>query len=175
MEPSDLTRIFLEQRESLYAYVLALSGDHAASEEVFQEIGVAVLREAAKGTSPEDASAWLRGVARNRTADHFRALARRRGIECAFDSFADVVDQTLSEQPESGVADPGEVDRLRDCLRHLAPRARSIVDARYQHGRALAEIARDIAWSEGAVKVALAKARRALADCLSRGRVQEAL
>ncbi len=172
MEPADLTKRFLEQRDSLYAYVLALTGEHAVAEEVFQEVGVAVLSEAAKGTVPDDTAAWLRGLARHRIADHYRLVARRRGMERGFDRLEEVVELAFSEETPDPAADQADLVHLRACLENLAPRARAIVDARYQRNQSLAEIAGSVDWTEAAVKSALAKARKALAQCITRQRAR---
>ena len=170
MTQDALTRRFLESRNSLFSYLLALSGDPAVSEEVFQEIGISVLRESARGVEPADPDAWLRGVARNRLADHYRAEKRKHTREIGFDAFADVVDRAFAEHPPTA-ADPEDIPRLRACLERLAPRARSIVDARYRDDQGLDEIAEDLGWTINSVKVALSRARKALGECISRRRL----
>lgn len=170
MTQDALTRRFLENRNSLFSYLLALAGDPAVAEEVFQEIGVTVLRESANGAEPADPEAWLRGVARHRLADHYRAEKRKHSREIGFAAFADVVEQAFAEHPPAA-ADPGEILRLRACLDQLAPRARAIVDARYRDDQCLDEIAEDLGWTTNSVKVALSRARKALGECIARRRL----
>lgn len=164
----DLVRVFLAEQDGLYAYIAALAGDPAVAEEVFQEVGLSVMREAGRGTVPDDAAAWLRGLARNRVMDHFRIQARRRGRERSFDELAAVIDDAFVERADEPAFDVADVRRLRECLQRLAPRARSLVELRYRRGLDNPGIAKAVGWSVDAVKVALSKARRALGECLAR-------
>lgn len=172
MQGKDLVGIFVEQKDSLYAYMAALAGDPAVAEEAFQELGLCVMREAARGTEPDNVAAWLRGLARNRVMDRFRTLARQRGHERRFDDLAAAVDLAFDEHADEPAFDEGDAGRLRTCLQKLAPRARQLIDQRYQHGHDSARIASDLGWSANAVKVALSKARKALGECLQRLRAQ---
>lgn len=176
MKSEDLPSEFVRQRESLYAYILALTADRDVAEEVLQEIGVAILTEASRGTEPESVVPWLRGLARHRTADHYRRIAVRERRETRLESFAEVVDQAFSEYSDLTDEQGRRLAFLQDCLSELTERVRGLVDRRYRLGRTVEAIALEVGWTAGSVKVALVRARRALADCISRkSRREEAL
>jgi len=47
---SELLKNYLAHRDSLFAFVLALTHDRDVADEVFQEAGLAVAEEASRGT-----------------------------------------------------------------------------------------------------------------------------
>ena len=168
MQDNELVRVFVEQKDDLFAYMAALAGDPAVAEEAFQELGLCVMREAGRGTKPDNVSAWLRGTARNRVTDRFRAIARQRGHERQFEDIAAAVDLAFNEHVDEPAFDSSDATRLRSCLDKLAPKARTMIDLRYQQNHDAARIAKDLGWTPNAVKVALSKTRRVLSDCLQR-------
>ena len=61
-----------------------------------------------------------------------------------------------------------QLELLRECLDGLTARVRTIIDLRYSDGRSIGEIAASLSWTPASIKVALSRARRALADCVGR-------
>lgn len=162
-----LTRTFLEHRDTLFAFALALCRDAAAAEEVFQEVGVQVLAEAGKGTRPDDALAWMRGIVRHQAAAHYRRENRHRAMHREVDELADAIDLAFAEA--AGRNDLDEHMRfLRECLPKLGRRARELIDRHYRDRLGLDDIAGAVGWHRDAVKVGLSKARRVLGDCIRR-------
>ena len=168
MESHDLARQFVQHRDTLYGYVFALTRDHDAAEDILQEVGVSILTEATRGGSPDNFVAWARGLARNRVADHYRRLASRRRHEVPFEEFADAVDRAFAEYAPTPDDNHQQLKLLRECLDGLTARVRKIIDLRYHGRQSLAEIAASLSWKPASIKVALSRARRALADCLAR-------
>src|SRR5207237_4666 len=81
----------LRQRDTLFAFVLTLTRSHDMAEELFQELGVAVLAEARRGVVPDAFLPWARTIARHRVADFFRARSRRAGLEVPLDQTHEAV------------------------------------------------------------------------------------
>ena len=80
MNASDLVRQLLEHRDGLFGFILALTHDREAAEEVFQEVGLAVVEEAGKGTQVQRFLAWAHEMARRRIAEYYRKSSRRRSL-----------------------------------------------------------------------------------------------
>lgn len=177
MKSEELLSEFVRHRESLFAYILALTADRDIAEDVLQEIGVAILGEASRGTEPDNVVLWLRGLARHRTADHYRRVAARERRETQFEHFADVVDQAFVEHSDPAAEEQSRrLIFLQDCLDVLTERVRVMVDLRYRLGRSVEAIALEVGWTTGSVKVGLVRARRSLAECIGRkSRREEAL
>jgi len=168
MEPSTLARQFVQHRDLLYGYVFALTRDHNLAEDILQDVGVSILTEAARGTMPEHFLAWARGLARNRVADHYRRAASRRQHEMSFEQFADAVDLAFTEHSRTLEDNHQQLQFLRECVGGLTARVRRMIHLRYHDRLSLDEIASSLAWTSGAIKVALSRARRVLADCVGR-------
>ena len=75
MTQPKLVKDLLESRRVLFGFIFALTRDAEAAEDIFQELSLAILDEAAKGTTPGDFLAWARELARHRVADYYRRLA----------------------------------------------------------------------------------------------------
>lgn len=168
MSSEQLFREFVRQRESLFAYVLALTGRPDVVDDVLQEIGVAILSEADRAAEPDNTALWLRGLARHRVADHYRRAAKRERRETNFDDFADVVDEAFDEHLAADPETAHRLEFLQACIEELTDRVRGIVDLKYRLGRSVDAIAAEIGWTPGSVKVALSRARRSLFECVSR-------
>ena len=166
MVESELVKDFLRNRDTLMGFVLALVRDHDLAEELFQETALAILAETEKGTRPANFLAWARAVARHRIADYYRRRARRNEDLRTFETMADLLMQAFEENEIGAEESRRRLKHLMECLRRLGERARTIVDLRYRDRLALRDIAAAVEWKESAVKVALAKARRALAGCV---------
>ncbi len=167
MIESQLVKQLLAGRDVLMGFILALVRDYDLAEELFQETAVAILAEAEKDTRPRDFMPWARTIARHRIADHFRRQARRSEVARTFDDMVDVVARAFDENEPGVETSHHRLKALRQCLQNLGHQARRIVDLRYQRRLALRDIAAEVGWKENSVKVALSKARRALADCVA--------
>ena len=168
MDEPDLARDLLRQRDLLFGFILALTRDHDAAEEVFQEVSLAVLNEARKGFRPDDFMAWARGLARHRVSDYYRGRARTEALEEGFAEYMDAVNQAFGEHEGGADENQERLKYLRECLARLRGRTREIVEARYGRHLSLRDVAAAVAWKEAAVKVALCKARKVLAECVGR-------
>lgn len=164
MTQPELAKRLLENRRAIFGFVFALTRDLAAAEEIFQEVSLAILDEAARGTRPENFLAWTRELARHRVADFYRA--RGRDPLPLSESMVDAVSLSFDEgdlQPEAMQA---RRTSLLECLARLPARARELVEQRYRDRRSPAQIAAAVGWKLSAVHVALSKARRTLAACV---------
>ncbi len=168
MEPSDLVRQFVQHRDVLYGYIFALTRDHHAAEEILQELGMSILTEANRGTTPDSFMAWARGVARHRVADHYRRLGARRRHEARFEQFANAVDVAFAEQAPTPQDNQQQLQFLRECVERLTLRVRTMIDLRYRGEKSMDEIAAAMQWTAGSVKVAMSRARRTLGECVDR-------
>ena len=153
--------MLLEHRDGLVGFTLALTHDREAAEEIFQEVGLAVVEESKKGTAVAKFLPWAHELIRRRVAEHYRKRARVRA-----ETLDEAVAQAFVENPLDASLHGQRQDHLGDCLEHLSPVQRRMIEGRYRDRAPIREIARGVDWTEGAVKVALWKARRQLARCI---------
>jgi RNA polymerase sigma-70 factor, ECF subfamily len=126
----------------------------AESEDIVQEVLLAVhlKRDSWDGSRPIEP--WLRAIARHKLADHLR----RRGLH----DHVDLDDWSNALEVAVEVDAPAAIDSRR-LLESLPQRQRTIVQEISIEGRKAADVAARLGMSEGAVRVALHRALKALA------------
>ncbi len=165
MTGDELVHELVKQRDALMAYILSMVGDWNAAEDLLQETSVVIITKAREGEEVRHFKAWACGVARRVVLEWWRKQKRSRLV------FGEEAMRMLENAFVSGEEDDrrhgGLLEALRECLKLLAPRAKKIVEMFYMEGRRIKEIAARIGGSEGAVQVALCRARVKLGECIS--------
>jgi RNA polymerase sigma-70 factor (ECF subfamily) len=140
----------------VYNLSLRIVGNAADAEDVAQETLLAALQRLATYRRDEPFGPWVRAIARNRSID----LVRRRGR-------APAPEPPSSQNVEQVALDRIEAARVREALDRLPARERALLVLRYWEDQPAEAIARSLGMTEGAVRVALLRARRALGGLLS--------
>jgi RNA polymerase sigma-70 factor (ECF subfamily) len=133
----------------------------AESEDIVQETLLAVHLKRDSWDESRPIEPWLRAIARHKLADHLR----RRG----FHDHVDIDDWSNSLEVAVDVEAPAAVES-RLLLDSLPERQRTIVQQISLEGCSAAEVAARLGMSEGAVRVALHRALKALAAFYRRER-----
>jgi RNA polymerase sigma-70 factor (ECF subfamily) len=102
---------------------------------------------------------WVRAIATYKLIDHVRRTGRMIPVD--LDDVAEVVADDTIPAPDR------DIDR-RQVIASLPQRDRHIVQAMAVEGRSAREVASDLDMTEGAVRVALHRALKALAERLRR-------
>lgn len=126
----------------------------ADSEDVVQEVLLAMHLKRDTWDEAQPVEPWVRAIARHKLVD----LLRRRG----FHDHVDIDDLAGSLAATAGADAAATVDSQR-LLAGLPARQRRIVEEISIEGRRAAEVAARLGMSEGAVRVALHRALKALA------------
>jgi RNA polymerase sigma-70 factor (ECF subfamily) len=156
-------RQLLEQRRLVFGFIHALTRDVDASEEIFQEVSVAILEEGSKGTVVDHFLPWALGIARHRVGDYYRKRGRSRPVS---ETLADTVVAAFEQNAETPEDAARRIRGLLDCVDRLPPRQRQILELRYRDRQPVSKVAAGVGWKAEAVKVALSKIRKALLHCL---------
>jgi RNA polymerase sigma-70 factor (ECF subfamily) len=152
----------------VYNTTLRILGNSADAEDATQDVFVRALGHLDQYRPGEPFGAWLHGIAHNRCID---LLRRRRPL----------VELDAALEPARAGGDVEEVvlghmerERVVAALDRLPGRDRALLVLRYWEDQPVESVARTLGMSEGAAKVALLRARRALAALLgSREAVHE--
>lgn len=126
----------------------------AESEDIVQETLLAMHLKRDTWDASRPIEPWLHAIARHKLADHLR----RRG----FHDHVDIDDWSNSLAIAVEVEAPAAIDSQL-LLESLPERQRAIVQQISVEGRSAAEVAGQLGMSEGAVRVALHRALKALA------------
>ncbi|MFN3485857.1 MAG: RNA polymerase sigma factor [Planctomycetota bacterium] len=156
----------IRNRHELMAFILALTRDRDAAEEVFQETAVAILSEASRGRVACPFMPWAREVARRRVLEYYRKSSARATAPLP-NGVLEAVCDTFAEEEEA--VDSGGAFRIRlleECFQKLTVRLQELLELRYRSRMSPGEIAQAKGLQPGSVKVMLARARKALAECV---------
>ena len=145
--PAELARAYAP---AIYRLAYARTGSRADAEDIMQEVFVRLLRAGPDFADRAHARAWLLRVAANCANDWFRAPWRRRE--------GPLTDSLPAPEHEDG----GVVE----AVLALPAKYRTAVHLYYYEELSVAEIAKIMGKSEGAVKSRLFRARALLRDML---------
>jgi RNA polymerase sigma-70 factor, ECF subfamily len=143
----------------LRGYLRHLLGSAHDADDVAQDVCLTVLRDPAVLLRGADPGAYLRGIARHLASRHRRRMRRPAMLE-------EMVEMAWEEHAEALDAQK-ERRALAGCLARLTARARQLLAWRYERGLNAGQIAAELSTSSEAVRMALMRARQALARCLS--------
>lgn len=165
MTESDRTeqfvRLIAEHQNRMYGYVFSLLGDHSRAADVLQETNLVLWRKAGEFDSDKPFLPWAFGIARFQVLAHLRDSKRDRVLLDA------ELAATVSEEAETQAGQLDEFRRaLRPCLETLTDGNRDLMERRYLHSMPIADIATAVNRTVSAIKVALMRSRRHLADCI---------
>lgn len=156
-----LLRLLLAHRAMLIGYIYAIVRDGHLAEDIFQNVSILVLRKGGDVADEAGFAPWARKVAR------FEALnaARKARRSSALDE--SILDALEPHWESADASEPSrEVDALRRCVDKLSPGARQIVDMRYRDNLSGDRLARALAKPLNTIYVALARAHKALGECV---------
>jgi RNA polymerase sigma-70 factor (ECF subfamily) len=162
---SNVVRLLMEHRTTLFAYIYTAVCDFDIAEEVFQEVSVAVCESHASFEPGTNFCAWAREIARR------RILAQWRSAERSPDLLSDEALQRI----ETGFADVetrwaahDRVAALRKCLGKLSPTMWRMVELRYVNQLSLSDLAARLERNSEGVRKALYRTRQLLRECIER-------
>ncbi len=165
MDQSENSENFVQQltehQNRLYGYVYSLLGDHNRTADVVQETNLVLWRKISEFDSEKPFLPWAFAVARFQVLAHLRDHKRDRLL----------LDAELAEMLSSEAERQAEKldvvrEALRPCLQLLTPSNRRFIEYRYVRGISVSEIAETSGRTVGAMKVALLRIRRQLAECV---------
>src|ERR1700684_3167306 len=129
--------LFARHHVRIYRFVLRLTRDEMAAEDVISEVFLDVWRQANRFEGRSAVSTWLIAIAR------FKALSmmRKRREETLDDKAAESIEEP-SDDPARAIEKQDKGAKLRKCLAALSPEHREVIDLVYYHEKSVAEVAR---------------------------------
>ena len=163
-----LIKRFLQYEGEFLAYLMAITRDLNASEEIYQNAAVVVMENAIKGEVIRDFRAWSKEVVRRQALKYLRnesqAKHRILPIEPAL---LDELTRVFMDSSTSDRQRNHRTDALRECIQEVAePVQRKMLAMRYEQNSSFREIGDMIDKTEGSVQRALSRLRKQLHDCV---------
>jgi len=164
------TRAIIEQNQRwLMAYFIAVTGNHAESEDLVQETFTQAIKHADRFDASKSLGAWLRGIARNIYLEHRRNSDRRMVNlnEATLDQLDVAVAASEEMHTVPGYAE-SRLDALRRCLDSLTDRTDDVIRRRYVKNQPSKLIASALGMTAAAVDLVLSRARKTLVECVGK-------
>lgn len=162
-DSEDFIELLTEAQPSLYAYVVSLCHDATLAKDVLQDANLIIWRKAAEFQPGTHFKAWACRIAYFTLLSHRRKRSREQLVfeEDVLDYLAERQEQRLGEED-------ARLRALRGCLAKLPPQQRQLIEARYQPGASVRDMASEAGKTESAISVALFRIRAALQQCIEK-------
>jgi RNA polymerase sigma-70 factor, ECF subfamily len=158
-DPRGAEALLEQHQKEVYNVALRMLGESSAAEDAAQDAFLRAFSRLDLYHEGEPFGAWLHGIVRNRCLDILRSRARASAV----------YPLVAPSQPdaESDAIRNLEAQGVRRALSRLPSRDRALLVLRYWEDRPMEDVARSLGMTDGAARVALHRARRALAGQLS--------
>lgn len=132
--------LYARHRQSLYRFLLGLSGKPELADEVFQETWLSLIRSTSQLQGRATFRTWLFQIARNRLIDHWRKHGARQPLHDSYDEHIHAISDDASD-PEQLLNLSRDSERLESALQTLPADQREIFLLRAHGDLDLAQIA----------------------------------
>lgn len=155
-----------ENAGQLTTYLRTKVRDPGLVDELFQETLITAWNKFDQFDQTRPLAPWLRGIALNLA----RNACRRQQRDCLVftDKVVAFVEESIckiEDNEDDGLRQ--KTDALTKCLKLLQPRARKLIQQRYEENLNATEISALTETSSAAIRKQLQRVRKALAECVS--------
>jgi RNA polymerase sigma-70 factor (ECF subfamily) len=163
-------RLYVEHEEAVRCFLLTLLPGREEAREVMQGVAMVLWRKFDSLSSPADFRRWAFGVARMEALTFSRDRQRDRLV---FDE--EVLALLADEVDHETEAYAAEREALDECLGKLEPAQRKLLEAAYEPGARIDELAVAMGRTPMSFYKALHRIRLALMDCTQRVLIREGM
>lgn len=161
----DVARLLMKHRAALYGFIYACIRNHDDTEDLFQNVSVAITESIAQLRDEAGFLPWAREIARRRILE-YRRNSRR---ETPFDPEVVKALAEASERIERELPASEHQAALRACLESLPGESRKLIVLRYEKSAGdVAALAARFGRTVQSVYAQLKRIKMALRDCVAR-------
>jgi len=161
----EVARLLMQHRTALYGFIFACVRHHDDTEDILQNVSVAVSESFAQLQDEAGFLPWAREIARRRILAHHRTC--RRELVCDPElvrALAEAADKLEQEQPASA-----HRAALMACLEQLPGESRKLITMRYDGTSGnVARLAAYFGRSVQSIYAQIKRIKMALRDCVGR-------
>ena len=163
-----LIKQFLQHQSQFMAYLVAITRDVSAAEEIFQNAAVVVMEKSAEeGEVIRDFRPWAKEIVRRQALSYMQKQVRaERKVRPVEPSLLEQITRSFIEDQTTGTVAQFEVSALRQCIAQLQSPERSLLQQRFIDRMSFATIAESVGKTDGAVQRAISRIRKRLAACI---------
>ena len=159
----DFPSLFLAHQPRIYAFILTLVPNRTDAEDLLQETGLVLFRQAHKFRPDTNFFAWACQIAYHKVLD-FRKRQARSPLH--FDS--DFVELVAAEQLGQVESAANRHTALKRCLEKLTSKDRALIESCYRSGVTINSVANELRQPANAIYKSLRRIRGVLFDCVTR-------
>lgn len=156
--------LIAETHKAVYGLVYRLVGNHDDAADVMQDTYLRIWRSLRSYRGDAAFVTWAYRIAANAAMTHLKRRSREAEP-------VDPADLAPLERAPAQAEEPPESEAIDQALARLPAQMRTVLVLKDVYGFSLAEIAKQVGATEGAVKVRVFRARRRLAEELYRNDV----
>ncbi len=135
--------------DKIYRYIMLKTGNQADAEDMTQQVFLKALKSLPSYKYQEvPFSAWLYRIAHNQMVDHFRKSSKHQDCELA----EEITPDNPDDNPQRQVELKTDIESLIKATRQLTKSQQEVIALRFSSDLPVAEVARLMGKSEGAVK-----------------------
>ena len=149
----------------IYRYIYARVGQAQTAEDLTAQVFLIALQALPRYREQGTFAAWLVGIARNTTAEHFRSARPLIALD-------DQIEQVSAGSAEDSLQQIDEIELVARALRQIADDRADVVRLRIFAGLSTLETAQTLGKTEAAVKMLLHRALRDLRQYIRLHEVQ---
>ena len=160
-----LTQLYEENFDKIYRYIVLKIGDRTEAEDMTQQVFLNAIQSISSyNWKGMPFSSWLYRIAHNQVVDHLRKKSRRILVP---------LDESLpaADDPKQAAEQKIEIEEIVAATRDLTKAQQEVISLRFGGELSVAEVARAMGRSEGAVKALQHSAILALRKALGKGGV----
>ena len=162
---SQIARLLMQHRTALYGFIYACVRNHADTEDILQNVSVAVTESITQLKDESGFLPWAREIARRRVLAHRRTA--RRELPCDPElvrALADASDRVEQEEPASA-----HRAALMACLENLPGESRKLIAMRYDGtSGTVSKLAAHFGRSVQSIYAQIKRIKVALRECVGR-------
>ena len=123
LDASDVSRLLIEHRARLMAYLVSCVRNYVDAEDLFQEVSIAAINSAGALGSANEFLPWAREIARRRVLAQFRKSKRLTPVD---PELAKRLAETAAMLDQSSEV-PARMEALHACLESLPQESRKLL------------------------------------------------
>jgi len=143
-----LTQLYEENFDKIYRYIVLKIGDRTEAEDMTQQVFLKAFKSISGYRSKGSPfSSWLFRIAHNQIVDYWRKKSKRATVPLEETRVG-----SSNNNPSSDVERKMDIEGLVAATKRLTNMQREVISLRFAGGFSVAEVAKSMGKSEGAIK-----------------------
>ena len=166
MPDTPLIKRFLQHQNDFMSYLMAITRDFDAAEEIFQNAAIVVMERSIDDEPIRDFRAWSKEIVRRQALRHLRDETKQQWVRSLEPVLLEQITRVFMEDGSSESIAKKQSIALRQCVRQASDVHRKMLSLRYEQRASFAEIGKSMGRTEAAVQRSLSRLRKRLHDCV---------